>query len=210
MPNILSMSFISSSFTSITSSSHSVSHFHPPSPLGFFFFLLLVCAAHLISLDTLPQSFFPLLVIAIFKQKKEIIFSVFFFFAFPLDLSVQLQTNSYEIYLHATVTLKHQKTKERPSSNEMTWTVGVCVCTLAGIAAVSVICRKNHHPAWLCSYYFLFVWLLLTRLNFLSLFSIPKPCSTRLFSFLLSHSAEKQSSTTRGKADCVQYGVRFK
>lgn len=126
-----------------------------------------------------------------------------FFFAFPLDLSVQLQTNSCEICLHATVTLKHQKTKERPSSNEMTWTVGVCVCTLAGIAAVSVICRKNHHPAWLCSYYFLFVWLLLTRLNFLSLFSIPKPRSTRLCSFLLLHSAEKQASITRGKADCV-------
>lgn len=132
---------------------------------------------------------------------------MFFFFAFPLDLSVQLQTNSYEIYLHATVTLKHQKTKERPSSNEMTCTVGVCVCTLAGIAAVSVICRKNHHPAWLCSYYFLFVWLLLTRLNFLSLFSIPKPCSARLCSFLLSHSAEKQSSITRGKADCVQWDL---
>lgn len=126
MPNILSMSFISSSFTSITSSSHSVSHFHPPSPLGFFLLAISLCCTSNLWTHFL-NPFSPLLVIAILK-KKEIIFSVFFFFAFPLDLSVQLQTNSYEIYLHATVTLKHQKTKERPSSNEMTCTVGVCVC----------------------------------------------------------------------------------
>lgn len=144
MPNILSMSFISSSFTSITSSSHSVSHFHPPSPLGFFLLAISLCCTSNLSGHT-SSILFPITGHCHIK-KKEIIFSVFFFFAFPLDLSVQLQTNSYEIYLHATVTLKHQKTKERPSSNEMTWTVGVCVCVHVGRNSCS-ICYLSEKPS---------------------------------------------------------------